>query len=329
MNNKISVVIPVYNVEKYLSRCLESILSNTYKNLEVICVNDGSTDNSADILNKFATQDSRITVIHKSNAGVSSARNVGLTRCTGDFVAFVDSDDWVHPVFFETLIKIQNERKSDIVIPDRIVVSEECEYKDISNDKNEGMFELSVEQIYADHTLKSFVTGRLYKREILKGFTFSEEITVLEDAIFNAILMCSNPLKITYIPIGLYYYFSCPTSLMHHINVLDFLAISKLYFKYALEQTNNYSRKIFIIETIKRALFTRYALSLSTKNKQQKNECNNILKSAVFQLNSLDIVTLKDKVKYYILYKIPQVYRLYRVISDPTLLNWEKDQRKD
>ena len=289
----------------------------------------GSTDNSADILNNFAIQDSRITVVHKINAGVSSARNVGLNRCTGDFISFVDSDDWIHPAFFETLIKIQHEYNADIVIPDRVVVFEECEFEDISNKKSINAHELSLEQIYADHTLKSFVTGRLYKRETLKGFTFSEEITVLEDAIFNVVLMCTSPLKITYTPIGLYYYFSCPTSLMHQINVLDFLAISKLYCKYAFEQTSDYVRRIFIIETIKRALFTRYALSLSSKNKQQKKECNNILKIAVFQLNLLDIVTPKEKVKYYILYKIPQAYRLYRVINDPTLLNWEKEQRKD
>lgn len=328
MNNKISVVIPVYNVEKYLSRCLESVLSNTYKNLEVICVNDGSTDNSADILNSFADQDSRITVVHKANAGVSSARNVGLNHITGDFVAFVDSDDWIHPAFFETLIKIQHKHLADIVILDLKSVSEKNEFEDISAQEI-TVNELSLEQVFKNHTTKSYVTGRLFKKEVLIGFSFPEETKVLEDAIFNTLIMCAKPLKITYTPIGLYYYFSCPTSLMHHINALDFLVVSKLLFKYALEQTNNHSKKIFIIETIKRALFTRYATSVTTKNKQQKKECNNLLKSAVFQLSLLDIVTFKDKVKYYILYKIPQAYRLYRVISDPTLLNWEKEQRKD
>ena len=93
----ISVIIPVYNVEAYLPRCLDSVIQNTYRNLEIICVDDGSTDGSPEILRDYAQRDARITVITKENGGVSSARNAGLDRATGEFVAFIDSDDFVHP----------------------------------------------------------------------------------------------------------------------------------------------------------------------------------------------------------------------------------------
>ncbi|MDR2766288.1 MAG: glycosyltransferase [Holosporaceae bacterium] len=99
----ISVIVPVYNVEKYLSKCLESILSQSFLDIEVICVNDGSTDRSAAILKEYAGKDSRITVINQSNCGLAAARNAGLRGAAGRYVLFVDSDDWIHPEICATL----------------------------------------------------------------------------------------------------------------------------------------------------------------------------------------------------------------------------------
>ena len=103
MNEKISVIIPVYNVEEYLTRCIHSDIENTYDNLDIIYIDDGSTDNCNKILHEFATLDSRISIIKKENGGLSSGRNAGLRCCSGEFVSFVDSDDWIHPMHFETL----------------------------------------------------------------------------------------------------------------------------------------------------------------------------------------------------------------------------------
>lgn len=94
---KISVIVPVYNMEKYLVRCLESIVNQTYPDLEIICVNDGSTDSSAKILETYASKDKRIKLITKENGGLSSARNAGINAATGEFITFVDSDDWIQP----------------------------------------------------------------------------------------------------------------------------------------------------------------------------------------------------------------------------------------
>ena len=104
-NSLISVIVPVYNVEKYLPQCLNSIINQTYENLEIIFINDGSTDNSGNICDEYAKRNSRIKAIHKENGGASSARNIGLDICKGDNIGFVDSDDWIELDMYESLYK--------------------------------------------------------------------------------------------------------------------------------------------------------------------------------------------------------------------------------
>lgn len=102
---KISIIVPVYNVEKYIKRCLDSLINQTYKNLEIICIDDGSTDQSGEICDKYALKDKRIRVFHKKNSGVSSTKNLGLDVFQGDYVGFVDSDDFVEPTMYEILLR--------------------------------------------------------------------------------------------------------------------------------------------------------------------------------------------------------------------------------
>lgn len=114
MNHKISVIIPVYNVEDYLSKCLQSVINQTYTNLEIILVDDGSTDNSGEICDEFSENDNRIKVIHQKNTGVSQARKIGIDVADGKYIGFVDADDWIEPDMYETLInKMKN---SDIIM---------------------------------------------------------------------------------------------------------------------------------------------------------------------------------------------------------------------
>lgn len=117
----ISVIVPVYNVEEYLNICVESILSQTYKNLEIILVDDGSTDNSGKICDKLMINDKRIKVIHKNNGGLASARNAGLDICTGNYIGFVDSDDWIEKDMYEKLLNQGLKSNSDIICCGRIL----------------------------------------------------------------------------------------------------------------------------------------------------------------------------------------------------------------
>lgn len=113
--NLISVIIPVYNVEKYIDQCLQSVINQTYKNLEIILIDDGSPDNCPEICDKYAQSDSRIRVIHKENGGLASSRNAGLDTCTGDYISFVDSDDWIDCEMYEKMFCVLQENNLDIV----------------------------------------------------------------------------------------------------------------------------------------------------------------------------------------------------------------------
>ena len=116
MNDLISIIVPVYNVEQYLRKCIESIKNQTYTNIEIIIVDDGSTDNSGAICDELKQTDNRIQVLHKKNGGLSDARNAGLKIAKGEFVGFVDSDDYIKEDMFETLYKLNKEHHSDIAI---------------------------------------------------------------------------------------------------------------------------------------------------------------------------------------------------------------------
>lgn len=112
----ISVIVPVYKVEQYLHRCVDSILAQTYTNLEIILIDDGSPDRSGEICDEYAAKDSRIRVIHQENAGVSAARNAGLDVCSGEYIAFVDSDDYILPEMYEKMLAVQLEHQVDICV---------------------------------------------------------------------------------------------------------------------------------------------------------------------------------------------------------------------
>ena len=121
---KISVIIPVYNVEKYLAQCLESIAGQSYENLEIIIVNDGSTDRSEEICGKFEAMDSRIKLINQSNSGVSVARNTGIENATGDYITFVDSDDWLEKEMYNSMIsQVTKFPELDMVMCDTVQIA--------------------------------------------------------------------------------------------------------------------------------------------------------------------------------------------------------------
>lgn len=175
MGTKISVIIPVYRVEKFLSKCIESVINQSYKNVEIILVDDGSPDSCGSICERWATQDSRIIVIHKENGGLSDARNSGMKVATGDYISFVDSDDWVMPDFLSTLYDLIKKENADIsecgvsyvkedgqVLRDRV-----CSEPTLVIDKNEALKRLILEQgVYQT------VWNKLYKREVIADSYF-------------------------------------------------------------------------------------------------------------------------------------------------------------
>lgn len=133
--NLVSVVVPVYNVEKYLKKCIESILRQSYDNFELIIVDDGSTDSSGKICDEIKSIDNRITVYHKENGGLSDARNYGIDRANGDYITFIDSDDYIHEDFLKTLVELVVKYNTDISIVGSVALEEGKSVNEINTNK--------------------------------------------------------------------------------------------------------------------------------------------------------------------------------------------------
>ena len=136
---KISVIIPVYNVEKFLSRCLDSVLDQTFKDFEVVCINDGSTDRSEEILQEYAKKDQRIKVFTQNNQGAAVARNKALQYASGDFVFFLDSDDMIHRQAFSLLVSLAEDSNAELVSFDQL----DCTFEDV---KKQSLHKLSIDR---------------------------------------------------------------------------------------------------------------------------------------------------------------------------------------
>lgn len=183
--SRISVIVPVYNTEAYLPKCIESILSQTYSNIEMILIDDGSSDNSGRICDAFAERDGRIVVIHKENGGVSKARNDALKIATGEYIGFVDSDDTIHPQMFEALYRNLTENKVDVSV---------CDYEMVYPDKRihnnpEGLkmrfdADAAIKTILLGKYFQGHLCNKLFKKSVLKDIFFDEDIYVYEDMLF-------------------------------------------------------------------------------------------------------------------------------------------------
>ncbi len=180
---KISVIIPVYNVEKYVETCIRSIMRQTHTNLEILVVDDGSRDTSLQIVQELAKEDDRIRVFAKENKGVSNARNLGLQEATGDYIAFVDSDDYVDEDCFEVLLNLIHRDQADIS-----TVGFRKVYSDKTQDYPGRNVLLEKDEILKHYLLGDDITcyvfGKLFKKDIVKNIYFNEAFTFSEDVIY-------------------------------------------------------------------------------------------------------------------------------------------------
>lgn len=194
MNELVSVIIPVYQAEEYIERCINSILNQTYKNLDIIFVNDGSTDRSVEIITEYAQKDERVRLLHQENKGAGAARNKGIEAAKGKYIGFVDSDDWIEPDMYEYLVKILEREKADIAACD-FVSTDKMQTK-IENDVTEKLIMMSKKELMEFflrmHGEKSFyaVWNMLYKREIIEHIKFPEG-KITEDLLFNYWAYCN------------------------------------------------------------------------------------------------------------------------------------------
>lgn len=236
---KISVIVPVYNAEKYLARCLDSLLGQTFTDFEVICINDGSVDDSQKILDKYAARDKRFTVINKKNAGVSAARNDGIKRARGEYIHFMDADDVIDDEYYARMIS--GARGADMVCSGFVSnskYSSNLRYKRFHN-----LMGLFGKLFWTQALVKSFVWRYLFRVDFIKRnkLMFDTSLISQEDAIFvlDAIAVAN---RVIIVPNVNYHYIFNDTSALNNRDASHRRKLKEQY-KFAKQYKSVYARK--------------------------------------------------------------------------------------
>lgn len=212
-SNLISIIMPVYNVSDYLAQCLESVLGQTYTNLQIICVDDGSTDGSGEICDFYAKKDSRLQVIHQKNAGAGAARNVGLSAAEGDFIGFVDSDDYIAPEMYQSLLDVLIQTDSDIAACNTVEVFQNRIVGNDSGGELQCFSGIELLKKTAEHWKYYIMVNKLFRRELVQDGRFPEG-NIIDDG-FYTYQIIAKARKVAWIESGLYYYRQRRSSVMN------------------------------------------------------------------------------------------------------------------
>lgn len=267
----LSIIILVYNVERYLPMCLESVASQSFRNFEAIVVDDGSTDCSGTIADEYAQKDNRFRVIHKENGGISSARNAGLDSARGQYLTFADGDDWVHPQMFECLLSTLVKTGAAIAISDLIKTDDSSyslpEYEDLPNPQ---VFDghVAVKTIIENNnTVYTVVWNKLYDRKLIGDTRFLDIVS--EDLLFNMILFKESK-TVSYLPIPLVYYRQRNDSITHMADIAYYIdKVASAFHSYDKTLRNKYPtlEKLFLWRWLKYAL-NRLNMANGTEHEQ-------------------------------------------------------------
>lgn len=258
MDYLVSIIVPVYNVETYVGKCLESLMAQTYKNIEILVIDDGSTDNSGIICDRYMKKNEKIRVIHQSNAGLSAARNIGLDYCRGDFIMFVDSDDFVHPEMCEILIDNIERYDGDICLAKFQRIGEGKAVKEYYIDEQYSVEVFSKKQIFEkllDANFGVYVAtawGKLYRRKLFTNLRY--EVGRLHEDEFIIHKILDKVDKAVCLDVKLYYYLQRSDSIMgrkfnvKRLDALDALEDRIEYFEKNEEYDLLYTQAIKYLE---------------------------------------------------------------------------------
>ena len=248
---KVSVIVPVYNVEKYLDKCLTSLVNQTLKELEIIIINDGSTDNSQKVIDKYSKKYKNIIAITKENGGVSEARNLGLEKATGEYIGFIDSDDWIEPNMYELMYQKAITENFDIVACDTQAIYNDKKVYISSNIKDDNV---SNKELMID--AYAVIWNKIYKKELLNDIKFKKGMNFCEDVEF-LYMIYSKVKKIGVIKEPLHNYLQREGSLTYVYDkklyklieamddVLEYYKKNKLLDKYYDEIEYTYARYLY------------------------------------------------------------------------------------
>lgn len=241
IEEKISVIVPVYNVEAYLEKCVESILRQTYTNLEILLINDGSTDNSGDLCDQLALRDQRIRVIHKENGGLSDARNTGIEEASSDLIGFVDSDDYIDEDMYETLYRQMLESKAELSMCGHYDVYHQIPEKQVVAIQTWALIpEEAIRMVMEAKILSVTAVNKLYKKELFDQLRF-EMGKIAEDA-FIMIRLIHQCSKVVATNEKKYYYVHRENSITTQKFSLKFLNVIEAYEQNANIIRENYPK---------------------------------------------------------------------------------------
>lgn len=285
----ISVIVPIYNVESYLMSCLDSLLDQTFKDFEVILVDDGSKDLSGAIADKYAKKDPRFKVIHQENKGLSGARNTGLKEAKGLYISFLDSDDYFHPDFLNLMFQTAENEQTDIVF---------CKLQHTKELYQGNLPALKLSQFKTKRYFKPFedfltrkelatqVCIKLYKRETLGDLTFKDGI-YFEDVLFTTLFM-GRAKSAAFLDAPLYYYVANDNSIMrtsyNEKKVMSYVTVIKEIYNYAVE-----NKKEYLPLVQKNILNKRVKMTMNQAIRKQKDRTRCL---ELFKLMSVEFTPL-------------------------------------
>lgn len=336
----ISIIIPVYNAEKYLEKCIDSIIKQTYSSLEIILINDGSSDRSLQICNRYLKYDKRIMVINKKNEGVSIARNKGIEIAKGKWISFIDADDWIEPEMYENMISKSKNEELDVVICN-------C-YINKGNNEEKNKFLSSQDRIYNKDDIiifqqkflckgikkyKPYVWGigapwcKLYSSKLLKdnNIRFVPGLTRNEDGLFN-LYVFEYARKLLYIPQCLYHYRILSNSLSHgkQLNIIEnternlneLMKFAKKFNKDEIFINGVYSRIITSTQQYLQYLFF-YDINILEYNKRKKELLQLMRKDIYFNAcKKFEYKTMKFTEKIYCFcFKHKLIFSLFLLVK--------------
>ena len=300
----VSVVVPVYNVEQFLEECVDSVLAQTFQNYEIILVDDGATDNSGDICDKYAENDSRVRVIHRKNGGLSAARNTGLDAANGEYIYFLDSDDYIKANTLETLVAAATKDKSDVAFFDAFVFFTDCEedpnaYKYERSQKYEtSKGQQMLKALLATDEYRTAVPLMLFKTDyLLKNNLRFREGILHEDELFTFLVYNANGI-VSHCHEEFYARRMRAASIMTGSSMLKrYESMYKIYFElsdmYANGQLKGEAARLYLAR-IARSVLAKYRMLDDSGKKAELNSFE-LFKKNVIKQKGFDDLKLKIK----------------------------------
>ena len=324
MPPKISIIIPSYNEEKNISRCLDSVLNQTFTDFEVLCVDDGSTDKTFDIIKKYSEKDGRIIPLKNSEKGVSSARNFGIDNSKGEYIGFVDSDDFIQPQMYEFLYRALTENNCDFSV---------CRYEKTSEIK-EKSFEYKSEKFSPENFISfnniifnnnnelvfSAIWTKLISKSFIKNIRF-KKYRIGEDTVFNSELYSKSNNSV-FVNSELYTYYVNTESVsfteLWHEKWFDLLETR--FISYDLLKSKNEVLSSFYLERgMKFLLSYRFNLKDSPNEKKFKKPLKKYFRKYIMSFMKCKNISMKNKLTIPVFYLIPPLYKIFRKMTDKTL----------